>query len=205
MSDVNQGTAHVAASPNGHPGSEAVERYIVRVRSDWAYIYIDEANGVFASYSSYGNYAYCWRHIGDDTLKEFLIRLDFDYFMGKTRPDYCRFDSEATSEGIQRTIIEARREGSLTAEEARSAWSDLADICRDSSEGFFADFCQCRALMNIYGGDYCDIARDRPDGDSRGFWREIWPEFIKQITPKSPLDNNLTGDAADSAGHCPQT
>jgi hypothetical protein len=162
--------------------TDVVERYIVRAGSEWAYVYLDEANGVFTSYSSFGNYAYQWRSIGSATLKEFLSDLDFGYFMGKTRNGYMRFDLDATIDGIKRTIIEQRRECSLTREEARAAWDDLPSVDATSADNFFNEFFSSRALMEVYGGDYCDIARERPDGDSRGFWREIWPEFLKQIT-----------------------
>jgi len=78
-----------------------VECYTIRAENEWAYIYIDEDNGVFTSYSSFGNYAYRWSHIGGRTLKAFLSGLNFDYFMGKTRREYLRFDPEATVVGVQ--------------------------------------------------------------------------------------------------------
>lgn len=158
-----------------------VERYAIRVRNEWAFIYIDEASCVFTSYSSYGNYAYQWRSIGDCTLKAFLSDLDFSYFMSKTRREYLRFDADASIDGIKRHIIENRRDGSLTCEEARDAWDDLPGVDANSVDGFLNEFCASEALMRVYGGDYCDIARERPDSDSKGFWREIWPEFLKKI------------------------
>ncbi len=162
--------------------SEIVERYLIRVGGEWAYIYVDEANGVFTSYSSFGNYAYQWRSIGGRTLKAFLSGLDFDYFMGKTRRDYRRFDYDATVEGIKEYIVDGRRQGSLTKDEARAAWRDLEDISdENSSDRFFDAFCWSKPLMHVYGSDICDIARERPDPDSRGFWQKIWPEFLKKI------------------------
>ena len=159
-----------------------VERYAIRAGNEWAYIYIDEGSGVFTSYSSFGNYAYQWRSIGGATLKEFLSDLNFSYFMGKARSGYLRFDGEATIEGIKRTIVEQRREDCLTRKEARAAWEDLSSIEGvDSADSFLNEFFSSIPLMHVYGGDYCDVARERPDGDSRGFWREIWPEFLKQI------------------------
>lgn len=157
--------------------AERVDRFIIRKDGEWAFIYVDEDTGVFSCYSSFGTYAYCWTHIGERTLKEFLTNLDFGYFMGKTRKEYLRFDPEATVRGIKDYIIEQRQGGSLTRDEARSAWSDAEDLWHGNAAEFFNDLCSSNALMDLYGGDYCDIARERPDSDSRGFWKIIWPEF----------------------------
>src|ERR1700676_3747316 len=117
--------------------TQPVERYLIRAGNEWAYIYVDEASGVFTSYSSFGNYAYQWRSIGNATLKEFLSDLDFSYFMRKTRNGYLRFDLDATIDGIKRYIIEQRRYGGLTSEEARSAWNDLPGVDATSADSFF--------------------------------------------------------------------
>jgi len=163
--------------------SDIIERYSIRVGGEWAYIYLDEANGVFTGYSSFGNYAYQWRSIGSDTLKEFLRGLNFSYFMGKTRTGYLQFDHEATVDGIKTAIIEQRREGAIDRDDARAAWHDLEQIdAGNSVDRFFDGFCSSNPLMKVYGGGNGDIARERPDGDSRGFWEKIWPEFLKQIS-----------------------
>lgn len=164
--------------------TDIVERYIIRPKPgyEWAFIYVDEKTGVFACYSSFGNYNYCWNHIGTRTLKEFLRGLDFDYFMGKTRSGYRRFDYDATVEGIKHHIIDSRRTAYLSKEEAREAWKELDDISdENSSDRFFDAFCWSKPLMHVYGGDICDIARERPDPDSRGFWKVIWPTFLEKI------------------------
>ena len=161
-----------------------VERYLIRAKHEWAYIYIDEATGVFTCYSSFGTYGYCWQHRGNATLKEFLVDLEFDYFMGKTRPSYMRYDNDATVDGIKHFIIEQRRLGALSQEGARDVWNDLLHA-RDGD--MRNEFWQYESLMKLYGSDYFDIFLDRPDGDSKGFWKKIWPEFLKQVAIEQSL------------------
>jgi hypothetical protein len=165
----------------------AVERFIVRKEHEWAFVYIDEQTGVFACYSSFGTYAYCWTHIGERTLKEFLRGLNFDYFMGKARPGYRRFDAEATVKGIKQSIIEQRRDGYINKSDARNAWTDAEGLWHDNQHEFFEQLCSSAPLMKFYDGDYCDIGRETPDGNSRGFWEAIWPEFLKQISATAEI------------------
>jgi hypothetical protein len=166
----------------------AVDRFIIRKEHEWAFVYVDEKTGVFACYSSFGTYAYCWTHIGDRTLKQFLSGLNFDYFMGKTRRDYLRFDFDATVEGIKQHIKEGRRNGDLTKAEARAAWGSIEDLSDENSPDRFADSLYwSKPLMHAYGNDMCDVCRERPDPDSRGFWKTIWPEFLKNISATAEI------------------
>jgi hypothetical protein len=164
-----------------------VERYIVRGENDrrgeWAFIYLDEERGVFSAVSSFGNYAHIWSHRGDQRLKEFLRDLDFDYFMGKTRGlDYRRFDHEATVKGIKAYICDQRRQGAVDKKHARSAWRELEDMEHENSADLFGQaLYNSEHLYDLYGGDIGGALEHRPDGDSRGFWSAIWPEFLKQL------------------------
>lgn len=163
-----------------------VERYTVKLGYEWAFIYVDETNGVFTCYSSFGNYCYRWTHIGTTTLKEFLLDLDFDYFMGKTRPGYLRYSQEATLTSVRSDIISCRRSLDLTKDEARAAWNSMDDVHMTSGNdvtAFYYEFQKSEALMKVYDNDLWDVAKDRPDRTAVGFWEKIWPEFLKQISP----------------------
>lgn len=159
-----------------------VQRYVVRANHEWAIIWIDECKGAFNCQSSYGNYAYIWRSIGNRTLKEFLCGLNFDYFMNKTHPGHHRFDCGKTIAGCRDHIKEARRSGSIDRATARDAW-DYLDDCEDheSGEAFIGDIMRCDSIVDLYAGDYCDICRESPAGDCIQFWNVIWPEFRRQI------------------------
>jgi hypothetical protein len=163
----------------------AVERYVVRANHEWAIFYIDEKLGAFNCQSTYGTYAYIWRSIGSATLKEFLLDLNFDYFMGKARPGYHTFDFDRSVERLRDTIRSARRYGSLTKAEARDAWDDIEGLSPDGSHEFVSYVTHSEPLMRALGGDYYDLCSQSPDGDSKQFWVIIWPEFLKQIGGKS--------------------
>lgn len=166
-----------------------IERYIVRGagphKGEWAFIYLDEEKGVFSAYTSFGTYAYCWSHIGNATLKEFLRGLDCDYFMKKARGQgYMRFDFDATIEGMKAFVADQRRQGSLTMDEARDAWSDIEAIeNRQSVELFVDDVYSSKPICEAYGHDFDGVCCDRLDPQCKGFWEIIWPEFLKQIAP----------------------
>jgi hypothetical protein len=166
-------------------GMTPIERYIVRNRGDWAFIYLDEERGVFTACSSYGDYAYIWSHRGDQSLKDFLRDLEFDYFMGKTRGlDFKRFDFEATIKGMREFVADARRQGSLSKIEAREAWTDIEELESDhtgSVDLFVERVYGLKAIGEAYGHDYGDVICNSPDRQCKGFWDVIWPEFLKQL------------------------
>lgn len=158
-----------------------VQRYVISHNHEWAIIYIDEKHGAFCCQSTFGTYAYIWRSIGTRTLKEFLRDLNFDYFMEKTRPGYRTFDEEVTRRAIKDHILSARREDSIDAETARRAWRDIEDIAEQNDIRFIDEVARSHALIETLGGGYYEFARERPDADSRGFWKVIWPQFLEQI------------------------
>lgn len=162
----------------------AVERYVVRAKHEWAIFYIDEKHGAFNCQSTYGTYAYIWRAIGERTLKAFLLDLNFDYFMGKTRPGYRCFDRERSVASIKEHILTYRREGSIDAITARKAWRDAEDNENENGIRFADELTYSPALMRVLGSEYYDFARESPDVDSKQFWAVIWPEFRKQIGGK---------------------
>lgn len=41
------------------------------------------SDGAFMSVTDYGNFSFAWRSYGDDDFREFLCRLNVDYFAGK--------------------------------------------------------------------------------------------------------------------------
>jgi hypothetical protein len=104
----------------------------------WAEIVIG-SNGFFAAVSDYGNYAFAWRHHGYDDVRKFFLRAprDWNYFAGKLGDgDGYVYDGEATARMIRKTILEMRRSGDMSREDARKEW-ELADCeIEESREGF---------------------------------------------------------------------
>jgi hypothetical protein len=158
-----------------------IQRYVIRSKHEWAIIHIDERYGSFACQSTFGTYAYIWRSIGDDTLKEFLRDLRFDYFMGKARPGYRKFDFEATCDNVKRLIRQYRREGSIDKKLARKAYREIEFLSPDGEQAFASDMYRSEVLVEVFHSDFMDLIRETPDADSRGFWEVIWPKFVEQI------------------------
>lgn len=166
--------------------TDTAELYRVHKGYEWAHIFIDEKTGTFAAVSSFGNFSHIWTHRGGETLKEFLLDLDYGYFMGKTAHSKGRqFSHKKTIQGVKETILERRREGRISKADARDAWNDLELIDTIGSvDHFFHELTESRDLMNALDGDCYDISCDEDDPQCRGFWDKIWPEFKAMITPK---------------------
>jgi hypothetical protein len=87
--------------------------------------YIDE--NLWFIYSDYGSVAYCWGSIGCDTLKEFIVSAD-EYYLTKKLVEYDKqreVDWEATKKSIKKWILEERRCGDSSKEDARELFDDL--------------------------------------------------------------------------------
>jgi hypothetical protein len=156
---------------------------------------LDEASGQVAIQSQYGDYAYCWRSIGSDSLAEFLCSLDLDYFMTKAAAKpWQELDFEATIAALKRGIIDSRREMSLEKETARDGWEALErideDECRSTSQFYAAlgrEFSgQSGEAIDLY--DLPIIERIRPEVEA--FWNIVMPPFRAHIAKLSELEKS---------------
>lgn len=158
-----------------------IRKYVVSAGHEWAVIYIDEREGSFSCQSTFGTYAFIWRAIGDRTLKQFLCGLNFEYFMGKTRPGYMRFDEERSTAWLKDYIIRARREGSLDKGEARKAFNELEWLSPDGEHMYASSLYDSPGIMHALANDPAGCIQYAADGNSRGFWKIIWPAFLDHI------------------------
>ena len=155
-------------------------------RFGWADITLREwkGGGSFQCQSDYGDYAHIWGSIGKRTFKEFLCKLDKDYFLKKTRPrDYMVFDNEGTCNNLKEEIIRARREGELTKETARECWVDVEEMeahaCHREDD-FWYHFNSMEIYEKLYFGDVYTIPTHHiynPECDA--FWENVWPHITE--------------------------
>jgi hypothetical protein len=134
--------------------------------------------GSLSIQSSYGNFAYSWNSTGDGPFLGFLLRLNFDYFMGKAWPGYMRFDHDKSIAEVRRFIIEQRRGqfASLTKEDARECWDHLETMEDTKDENYFlTQLLACAELSALYDGEYCNAIVRAPSPQAVGFWEELWP------------------------------
>ena len=92
-------------------------------------IFLLDSTGMFAAVTDYGNYAFRWTHYGEKDFRKFVADLDRspDYLLSKVAPHGKEYDSDKTIKGIKEHIIEYRREGCYTKEQAREEWNLIND------------------------------------------------------------------------------
>jgi hypothetical protein len=157
--------------------------YKIRIdgRSAWAVITIRQwpKGGSIDIQSDYGNYSNSWCSIGERDFREFLLDLEFSYFMGKVRGhDYLRFSLEKTIAEVKADINEQRRDGEITKEKARECWDILeeSEQERDSEDIFYRRVMDADIEGAVYDGDMSAFPRAlEPDPQCQGFWDVIWP------------------------------
>ena len=158
----------------------------IYVKSDmtWARFFWEKKTGLVIIVSDYGNWSYCWTHIGRVSLPLFLSQLDSQY-MGKKMlsTGYWVFDHEATVKEIKSTILRLRRDTDLEKDEAAAEW----DAVKKLESGFF----DTNDWYNASNLDlFCDsdeYRRTQPNSDWQSFWDRIWvphikPELVKLCT-----------------------
>ena len=164
---------------------ERKEAIVYKVRLSpmgWARIYIEEwkGGGSFSCISDYGNYNYIWNAIGSETLREFLCRLDYGFFMSKAHSSRSgvEFSTTEAVKVIKEDILRWRRED-ISADDARNLWEYIegVDTCLnyDLFCAFMADSPFC---PNFY--DYIDIPHiTRKIPECQGFWENVWPAICQ--------------------------
>lgn len=146
----------------------------------WADVYVREwpRGGSISIQSDFGDFAYSWNSIGPGRFTDFLRSLDFDYFMKKARTaDYREFDLGPTVRAIRDDLLETRRRGDLSKEDARMCWTELNDyIGRMSESEFLLRFNETETVALLYGHDASSAPmRTRANACCVRFWQEIWP------------------------------
>jgi hypothetical protein len=92
------------------------------------------ADGFFAVVSDYGSWAHGWWHHGEKDARMFWLSMprEVDYFCSKiVKRDH--FNTDGTIQFIKEQIIDRRRYGGFTAEEAREEWDWADDISDEES------------------------------------------------------------------------
>ncbi len=97
----------------------------------WARIIVSDT-GYFSTVSDYGNYGFFWSHHGYQDFRQFLVNAhkSWDYFAGKFSMDTGkRYDKEKTYRSVKDHILQCRKGGLMTKEEAHFEWWLLHEDC----------------------------------------------------------------------------
>lgn len=144
--------------------------------------------------STFGNFAYHWSHCGVP-FKQSLQKMDFSYFMNKAHgPNYRIYDGPGTFQYLLTRVFNLRREGQLTKQEARDLYIAFK-ASRDEAETSLNDFVRVvleeteilPAKKQRYFEEPYEYEVQRQDPQLLGFWKEIWPEFVKELAAESPI------------------
>lgn len=151
---------------------------------------------------------YYWGSIGECSIKEFIVGLDFGYWSGKLFPgsDRSYFEQQKTEDKMKAMVIKYRREGELEKDEAREIYdyfdkevdySDSNIFCHQIAEHDFAEHAsyQCdpsvlrqrlnhkrdrlRELFNPYEGDMDPVKSYDPHVAQ--IWYNSWLPFTKYL------------------------
>ena len=165
--------------------------------------------GEILIHSTFGSWANSWGHLGqpfDQWLQEAERSYCAEKFLGTRARE---FDGEASVKSLRDSLLEHRRNGDITKNDARSIWDWIEDNemeLESGSEEFFVNRlyeCSREADWQDEGHPHKYHERspgrgaryflDEPYERSRhqlnrqfaGFWRDLWPVFVKQLKEKS--------------------
>lgn len=137
----------------------------------------------FSCHTSFGAYSNHWSHIGSNDWREFIQGGDCDHVMSKFCPGKSQeADFEGTVKAFKKMIREARSEGDLTKDEARSAREMLAEgISKARDYESVPDAAVAMLLDHVSGEDWATDAwesvKRRINGQAKGFFEQIWTPF----------------------------
>lgn len=156
------------------PDGATHRRYDVRgERGQWLATVFLGAEGIFSTVSDYGNYGYWWGAIGGDgDIRRFLLNSerDPDYFRIKLNPT-SHYDGEATCEAIRKQIIEWRKDGTMSREEAREEYDRAETACAD-----FRDWYEETEIE-----DAGEFYVTKPDAQAVAFVEKVMPRLCEML------------------------
>lgn len=129
--------------------------------------------------SSYGDWGYFWSNCGHRPWWCFLADLNRQYAMEKFMgAGYRPASVEATLNGMRANLIERRREGCLSAEDAREAWDVLA-LC--DGGGSLDAVMHTASVTRAFGDCYFDMVRTEVSPHAIGFWERFWTPWVAHL------------------------
>ncbi|WAM23780.1 hypothetical protein [Myxococcus sp. NMCA1] len=184
--------------------------YQYRLRTPEGYWLADvvmRSDGYFSTVSDWGNYAFRWTNPGCE-FRAFVARLEKDpgYVCSKLgRSDW--WDGKRTLKAIREHIIEYRRDGSYSKEEAKEAWESVVKALgcwhrRDARSideidiGQFAVWCAGTEVEMPY-----EFARNDYPPDVRSFAREVMPVLAAAIREQLKAEAAAVPATGSEAAH----
>jgi hypothetical protein len=161
---------------------EIVECYKIRHSTGkyWADITIDakEQTGRIQIASDFGSYQNYWGACGCN-FKDFLAKLDIEYAAGKFGANK-HFDSEKTLKNFKASVLEYRRNGDMSKENARDIFNEIKELEEYIYENeFYINLNNSHALMRFF--DWCPHLSYSIHPQFINFWKYIWPVLLQEF------------------------
>lgn len=168
-----------------------------RPTGGWAHLHICETTGEISIQSDWGELAYRWmpQHTGCDSMKAFFVKAHPDYLLTKfgiNTPIITEVvDEHETRKCLRALVIEKRREGSISAENARCLWDrSIERFCLDvggeaaNSAGFTIGVMSAdEELKGVVAGEFglAEHVRWGRGGAAEAFYSYIIPQMQAHI------------------------
>lgn len=162
-----------------------IESYLIRNGSDWGEIAIsirEETVNVMVN-SSYGHYAYYWCACGMNP-KAFLCKINKGYTLQKlTHGKETEIDEDKCLDQIKQAIIDTRRTGDLTADQAREAWDGMVGVWEDRNGYDIAmgHLIDSKYFEQVFGDYEALPSARRLKPECEFFWEKIWMPFVEEL------------------------
>lgn len=200
------------------------ETYRLRHGHDFATIHLNSSKsppsegfeqgrfcGEISIVSSYGNYAHTWGDCGH-SFKEFLLDIEFDYFMGKAiKTNLHEYDGEETLKEVRKAILSGRKVTDLSHGSAATLWAGVSaahDDIRGSVDGLVRALSALRGenpdnkdIMHFCAEPWERAARSY-NSQAQAFWKMFWPTFEKTLrdeVDEDAITNETTSAPATDA------
>lgn len=161
----------------------------------WLADVVMRSDGYFSTVSACGNFAYRWGSPGME-FRAFVAALteDASYVCSKLgRATW--WDASATMKGIREYILESRRKGGWTKEQAAEEWRTLGDGDElDSHE--FSDWLGRTQIDDAY-----EFATRDYEPQLRAFCREVMPLLATAIREQLAAEEAAAPAAESEASH----
>jgi len=175
-------------------GSRQLRRYSLRTERDkWLAEVVISDDGYFSTVSDYGNYAFYWSHAGDCS-RTFLAKIGEDYMLSKLCGRRSEYDGDRTLASVKEYIVDNRRDGGFSKEDARKEW-DLLDEHSDldSREQFYI------WVSNTSIGDAYEMAVYDYPSDALGFAEKVMPVLKAKLLAEICTEHEARGAGNDEA------
>lgn len=157
-------------------------------RSLWAIITVDEPHLLLSISSDFGNWSYRWHDPGGP-FKEFLVRLEKDYLIGKLSKGTTEFDVHRTVDSLKEFLKQKMDRVSPEDYERSSAFlcdrAGGADTVEELMQ-MMQDDPDSEILEEVFEGpDFYPVithACYKPPGLVESFFDQIWaPLFVPKL------------------------